>query len=183
MPATPRWSPAVRNVHARHLLAPAESLAGRLDHLGGPDDELWPAPVWWPLRLTGAAGPGPAPGASGGHGPIRYAVEEYQPGQRVRFRFTPAVGLDGYHEFTLEPLPPADDGTPRCRLSHVIRARLVRRRTLVLWPLLIRPLHDALLEDLLDRAEQVATGRVARPARWSPWVRLCRALLRRQGLL
>lgn len=31
---------------------------------------------------------------------------------------------------------------------------------------------DALVEDLLDRAELTATGRLARPARWPRWLPL-----------
>jgi Protein of unknown function (DUF2867) len=42
---------------------------------------------------------------------------------------------------------------------------------LVVWPPPIRWLHDALLEDLLDRVEQAACSGPVRPARWSPWVR------------
>jgi hypothetical protein len=40
----------------------------------------------------------------------------------------------------------------------------------------VRWLHDALIEDLLDRAVQAAGGAVVRPARWSPSVRLLRAV-------
>jgi len=48
------------------------------------------------------------------------------------------------------------------------------------WPLAFRWLHDALLEDLLDNAERELTGTVARPARWSPYVRLLRSLARKR---
>lgn len=44
----------------------------------------------------------------------------------------------------------------------------------VLWPLAVRWLHDAVVEDLLDRAEATVGTGPARPARWSPWVRLLR---------
>ncbi|WP_186441806.1 hypothetical protein [Micrococcus luteus] len=39
------------------------------------------------------------------------------------------------------------------------------------WIFLVGPLHDAVLEDLLDRADGVAA------ARWSLWVRLLRRAL------
>jgi hypothetical protein len=45
------------------------------------------------------------------------------------------------------------------------------------WPP-IRWLHDAVLEELLDRAGAAVGDPPARPARWSPWVRVCRRLLR-----
>jgi hypothetical protein len=45
------------------------------------------------------------------------------------------------------------------------------------WPLVFRPLHDALLEDALDNAERQVTGRLQLPARWSPYVRALRRIL------
>ncbi|MFG2331746.1 hypothetical protein ACGFMM_19205 [Streptomyces sp. NPDC048604] len=44
------------------------------------------------------------------------------------------------------------------------------------WPLAWLPPHDACLEDGLDRAELACTGTLRRPARWSSYVRLLRAL-------
>jgi hypothetical protein len=167
----------VLNVHTRVIACPAERIGVLLDQVGGPADRLWPSPAWWPMQLTGLDGDRLAVGASGGHGPIRYAVEEYEPGRRVRLRFDPVVGLDGYHEASVEPLDADPDGSPRCRVTHVIRARSATPRIRVTWPVLIRPLHDAVLEDLLDRAAWITTGRVARPARWTPRVRLLHALL------
>ncbi|MFB6520879.1 hypothetical protein [Streptomyces sp. NPDC056401] len=49
----------------------------------------------------------------------------------------------------------------------------------VSWPLVFRWLHDALAEDALDRAEPACSGTVARPARWSPYVRLLRGVITR----
>ncbi|MEV7907606.1 hypothetical protein AB0P04_38905, partial [Streptomyces anulatus] len=53
----------------------------------------------------------------------------------------------------------------------------VEGRMAVLWPLVIRWMHEALVHDLFDNAERAATGRMSRrPARWSLWVRLLRRL-------
>ena len=89
-----------------------------------------------------------AVGADGGHGVIRYYVSEYEPGRRVRFTFRPRTGIIGAHELSLDTL---DDERTRIR-------------------------HDAVVEDLLDNAEREATGSVARPASWSPRVRVLRRL-------
>jgi hypothetical protein len=43
----------------------------------------------------------------------------------------------------------------------------MRGLALMTWPLVFRPLHDALLEDALDKAERDITGMVANPNRWS----------------
>jgi hypothetical protein avisC_11790 len=40
----------------------------------------------------------------------------------------------------------------------------------------IEPLHDAVVEDLLDNAEGETTGAVIRPAAWSPRVRVLHRL-------
>ena len=120
----------MRNVQHRDIDRPVD-----LDRLV----ELWPSPPWSPLRLSD----GLNPGSTGGHGPIRYTVEAYEPGRRLRFRFEPATGADGWHEFRLEP----------GRITHELQARTFGRM-LILWPLAIRWLHEALIRDLFDRVER-----------------------------
>ena len=99
-------------------------------------------------------------------------MEEYRPGERVVFRFAKrgglSEGLEGEHRLEIEPI---DGG--RTILRHVIDARC--RGTMRLkWPLVIQPLHDALMEDALDRAA-VAVGDTPRNAAYSTWVRALRA--------
>jgi hypothetical protein len=106
-------------------------------------------------------------GAAGGHGPIRYVVEEFLPGQRVKFRFTGPRGFHGHHWF--EVLPKGGRGTV---LRHTIDMEL-RGVALVSWPLVFRPLHDALLEDLLVLA-QARSGAVPLVSPWSVWVKFLR---------
>jgi hypothetical protein len=154
----------VRNVHERRLPVPVDRLGPLLERVGGPDDVLWPSPPWVPMVLDGPV----AVGASGGHGPIRYRVVGYEPGRRIEFAFHPDLGLRGGHTFTAEP-----DGPDATVLRHVAEGRLSWPMTL-LWPLAVRWMHDAVLEDLLDRAEIAMGTGPARPARWSPWVRLLR---------
>jgi hypothetical protein len=156
----------MRNIHERVLDAPAEIVGGMLDRIGSDDDVLWPSLAWPPMRFDRPL----AVGADGGHDDIRYVVSAYDPGRRVEFQFHPVTGLDGFHALELEPL-----GEDRCVLRHVLAARL-RGRMLILVPLAVRWLHDAVLEDLLDNAERAVTGAVARPYHYSPWVRLLRRL-------
>jgi hypothetical protein len=159
----------VLNVHQRWLPGPPEPVGALIDGLAGPDDRLWPD-RWPAIRFDRPLGPG----AEGGHGPIRYRVEAYAPGRRVDFRFTGMPGLEGVHHLEAEPAGPG-----AVVLRHVADGR-VSGRMLLVWPLVIRFLHDALIEDLLDRAELEVTGTVASPARWSPWVRLLRGRLGRR---
>jgi hypothetical protein len=91
----------------------------------------------------------------------------------VRLRFLAPRGFDGFHEFTVRPDP--SGGTV---LAHLLSMR-AHGPAGASWPLVFRPLHDALLEDALDRAERALTGGVRAPARWSRRVRLLRSLLAR----
>lgn len=151
----------VRNVHARVIEAPAERVGALLDRLAADDDPLFPAPAWSPIRFDGPLGLG----AEGGHGPVRYRITEYIPGRCLRFDFPPPA--DGHHRLHIEPLGPG-----RCRLVHTLEQRQGAARALA-ESLFVRPVHDTVVEELLDNAERAATGRTTgRPATRSPWVRL-----------
>lgn len=147
-----------------------------MDGLGGDDDRLWPSDRWptLPLVLDRPVGVG----ARGGQGPIRYAVEEQEPGERVVFRFAPGLGLAGTHRFDVEHI-----GNGRSRLTHTLEGR-VEAKLLPGWPF-VRGYHDAMLEDLLDRAARETTGRIAPRSRRPLWLRAANALdvavARRQG--
>jgi hypothetical protein len=110
--------------------------------------------------------------ASGGHGPVRYTVTHYVPGCWIRFGFTAPRGFGGFHEFAVSRVG------DRAVLRHTLTMHQ-RGTARLSWPLVFRPLHDALVEDSLNCAEQAVTKQVGEPARWSPYVRLLRRLLRR----
>lgn len=162
----------MRNIHEREIDAPAETVGGLLDQLGGAGDRVWPSPAWVPMRLDRPLGVG----ADGGHGPVRYHVSAYEPGRRVRFEFHPRTGLVGFHEFTVDQL-----GVDRCRVRHVLEARPhgVMR---VALPLAVRSMHDAVLEDALDNLELAATGSLRSRSVWSPWARVCWHLVEQSGV-
>ena len=156
----------VRNVHRRTIGSP-ERLGALLDALASEEDRLWPGDRWPRLRLDGRL----RVGARGGHGPVRYQVELYEPSRRVRFRFERPRGFDGVHEFCV-----VVDGQGPAQLVHVLEARMTGAARLS-WPLVFRPLHNALIEDALDNAERHGTGQLQRPARWSIFVRALRRVL------
>lgn len=159
----------VRNVHYRRLDAPAAKVGELIDSLASADDRLWPTDRWPPMQLDRPLGVG----ASGGHGPIRYTVKSYVPGQTVQFRFLQPEGFIGVHRFEAEP---NDDGTTTLR--HVIDMQVGGRAWLA-WAIAIRPLHDALLEDALDRAER-ALGKSLPERDWSAWVKFVRWAMQRR---
>ncbi len=162
----------LRNVHSRELPAPAERVGSLIDGLGGPADRLWPSERWptTPLELDGPL----AVGTESRQGlfqltQMRQVVDEYELGQRLVFRFSPGLGVVGTHRLEVQPL-----GADRARLTHTLECR-VEPKMMPVYPILIRQ-HDALVEDLLDRAELAVTGRVACPARWPVSVRIANSI-------
>ncbi len=153
----------VHNVHSRDLAAPSGEVGAVLDSLGSEDDRLWPIERWpaMPFRLEGPL----AVGANSGHGSVPYSVEDYEPGRRVVFRFPPGLGMEGTHRFEIESL-----GPDRTRLIHTLECT-VKPKLLALWPI-VRGYHDALLEDVLDKAESSVTGHRPQPQPWPAWLRL-----------
>lgn len=158
----------VVNVHQRLLHAPPERAGALIDTLASPADALWPGRRWPRMRLDRPLGVG----AAGGHGPIRYVVEAYVPGQMVRFRFTAPTGFDGWHAFEV-----LDATAVHCVLEHRIEMT-VRGPALLTWPLAIRHLHDACVEDALSQA-QAALGNTPKPVPWPARVRLLHGLAAR----
>jgi hypothetical protein len=79
---------------------------------------------------------------------VRYRVIAHEQGRRVRFAFSPGAGLRGWHEFEVVSRGQAAGEPPNSILRHTLRARPTVFG-LVLWPLVVRPIHDAALEDML----------------------------------
>jgi hypothetical protein len=160
------------NRHQREYSVGPVEIGALIDALASKDDRLWPHFRWPRMHFDTPLGIG----ANGGHGPIGYFVENYAPARSIVFRFQNAHlvsrGIEGVHSFFIEPFT---NGT---RLVHLIDGE-ARGRQHLLWPLLIRPTHDALIEDSFDCAA-LALGLASEyPRKLSPWVRFLRALLRR----
>jgi hypothetical protein len=153
----------VCNVHQRDTAGPLAEATRLFNTLASPRDQVWPADRWPALRLDN----GLAIGSAGGHGPIRYRVTDLTPGRRVRFAMQPASLVQGWHELTLTGLP---SGAVRWR--HELQAEPI-----TLLTRLIVPLHDALLEDLLDQVQARLAGVPLQRRTLSRRVRLLRAII------
>ena len=156
----------IRNIHERVINQSAAAVGALIDSLASKDDQLWPRDRWPAMRFDRPL----EVGAVGGHGPIRYTVASYQPGESIQFAFSKPSGFIGHHRFEIEPLD-----AERTILRHVIDMR-VKGKAILLWYLAIRPLHNALLEDALDLAER-HSGVTCEPRHWSLWVRLLRRVM------
>jgi len=154
------------NVHERTIAAPVARVGALLDTLASADDKFWPHENWPPVRLNLPL----QVGATGGHGTGPYTVSSYAPGRHIRFEF--GGDRQGFHEFTVQQ---ADDAN--CLLRHMMKANL-KFNSAWRWYYLIRPLHNALIEDLFDKVEsQVA--KVVHPQIWSSRVQKLR---RKRGM-
>lgn len=156
----------VLNIHEREIGAPPAAVGALLDSLASDNDALWPRTTWPRMHFDRPLGVG----AVGGHGPIPYSIEEFRPGQMVRFRFLGPRGFNGHHRLEALPL-----GGNRTLLRHTIDMSATGA-ALFTWPVIIRPLHDALLEDALAQA-QVSLGLAPAVSPWSAWVKLLRWLM------
>ncbi len=156
----------VRNIHERIVYLPLERVGLLIDSLASPEDLLWPGDLWPHMAFDRSL----TIGATGGHGPVRYQIEDYRPGRSIRFRFLCPSGFDGFHGF---------DVTENSSVSTVLRHTLemnTRGLAAISWPVVFQPLHDALIEDSLARAE-ASLGIDPTVEKWSVWVRLLRWVL------
>lgn len=149
-------------MHERELDASAARVGRLIDSLASDDDRLWPGERWPPMTMD----PALQVGANGGHGPVRYSVCDYEPGRRVCFRFDPRM-FEGRHWFEVVTRD------RRTVLRHVVEGspRGIMR---VAWPPAMRYMHDAAVEDALDRAEAVLRDEPWEPRPLGPWVRVLR---------
>lgn len=144
----------ILNVHERLVELPIEGVRALLADLGGPADRIWPGDHWPPLVLDN----GTELGSRGGHGFVRYHVSARTP-DLLEFTFDPPFGLVGAHRFELTA------AGSHTLIRHVIEAEPVGSMRLG-WPLVVRPSHDAVLEELFDRLEQAAGKSIRTPWSW-----------------
>jgi hypothetical protein len=117
---------------------------------------MWPHGNWPELRTDGI-------------GFLRHEPLAHEQGRSRQFRITGPAGFVGWHGWEA-----VSNG--EVVLRHVVEAEC-RGWSRLAWPLVIRPIHDALHEDVLDGAE-AALGGVPPPRSWSRWVRFLRWALR-----
>ena len=157
----------IHNVHQRTMLASASARAELIDGLASTKDALWPGDRWPQMYFDRPL----MVGAIGGHGDIRYTVESYEPGCSITFRFDPSIGLTGTHSFVA-----VDLGDGRMELTHRLDGEASGAMRLA-WPLAIRWMHDAVVEDAFDNAEAVAAQRPVQRRPFTRRVRFLRAAM------
>lgn len=153
----------VTNIHSRSYPVGNTEIGELLDSLASKEDKLWPRRMWPAMKFDRPL----SVGANGGHQPIRYFVEKYEAGKLVQFRFTAPRGFNGVHR--LEVL---EKSLKETELRHTIEMT-TQGPALFSWPILVRPLHNALVEDALTLVEQ-NLGLEKHVKSWSVYVRVLR---------
>jgi hypothetical protein len=160
----------VWNLHERQLSGiEVAQVRAAVGTIATPGNQVWPGDRWPALRLD----TGLVVGAVGGHGPIRYSVEAIGPDEIV-FRFDPGMGVTGVHRFDII------DAHGATSVRHTIIATM-HGSMRVLWPLVIEPLHDALIEDAFDGLEAVLADVPVRRKTFSAGIRVRRWSIRLLG--
>ncbi|MEM7575646.1 MAG: hypothetical protein AAF433_22270 [Bacteroidota bacterium] len=156
----------VTNIHSRDLPVSKEELRPLLLTLASPEDQVWPHECWPPMRFKA----GLEVGARGGHGPIRYTIEEYEPGSYIKVRFSRPAGFQGHHWLEV-----VEGGDAHCQIRHTIQMRTNFVGSMQ-WLLAIKWLHNALIEDAFDKVGNYFSSKQKRTP-WNFWVRSLRLLL------
>lgn len=156
----------VLNVHKRQIKRPKKDVLELFHTLATSNDKIWPVEYWPPVKFE----EGIRPGSTGGHGPIRYQVVEYNPESHIEFRFQKPKGFNGIHTFRINKLTAMST-----EIIHKLEMTTSVAGT-VLWYSMIRWLHDALIEDAFDNIENQLLNSNLK-TKWSYWVKFCRWLM------
>lgn len=159
----------IKNKHTRILEKPISEVAVLLNSLSSNNDQLWPHENWAPIKFDRDL----SEGATGGHGPIKYVVTEFKSGKKINFRFIEPSSFQGNHWFELK-----EKEESKTEISHTISMNVVGS-AIIPWLMIIRPMHDALIEDSFDKA-QLNLGLTFQRKKWSPWVRLLKKIIKRK---
>ncbi|WP_282086914.1 hypothetical protein [Aquimarina algiphila] len=156
----------VTNIHKRTIHQPKSVIVKILETLSTTNDQIWPYEKWPAMRFK----EGLREGAKGGHGPIKYTIEKYEPGKLIQFKFSKPTGLNGIHKLEI-----FESGDNKTRLVHTIAMNAVGKG-LLLWIFIIRSFHNALIEDAFDKVENHFLDE-KKITKWNIWVRIWRKIL------
>jgi len=147
------------NTHNRIIHQPKEEISKILDSLTTNNDQLWPKENWPPMIFR----KGLTEGAIGGHRPIKYSINKYIPGSLIEFDFMKPDGFFGIHKFEITEIE-----NDKTEIKHTIDMT-VSVKGIFIWYIAFKWLHDALLEDCLDKAENNFLTE-KKKTEWNLWV-------------
>jgi hypothetical protein len=153
------------NIHQRTINQPKVEIEKLFKTLATKNDLVVDTAKWPPMILDN----GIQVGSKGGHGPMKYTVEEFVSGELIKFRFTAPKGFEGFHKIEFTEVKPHFT-----ELKHTIDTN-INGFALLTYPLAIRWLHDAFIEDAFDKVENNFTTK-KKVSEWSIWVKFLRKI-------
>ena len=160
----------VINIHKRILNQPIEKVAQLFRTLGTQNDKFWPSEKWPPMRFKEEL----KTGAKGGHAGIKYTITKFKDGEHVTFMFSKPDGFIGTHELKVKSI-----AVNLTKISHEINMTVTYKDTLN-WVLIVRWLHDALLEDAFDKIESQFSGK-KKETKYNLWVKFLRSSYKKKS--
>ncbi len=157
----------VTNIHKRIINQPKENIAPLLKTLSTAQDKVWPNEYWPAIRFR----EGLVIGSKGGHGIIKYVIQDYIEGEHIAFRFLEPKGFDGIHKFDIRAI-----NKHTTEIKHSIIMRTKGMATLK-WIIAIRWLHDALIENAFDCIENTVSNS-KKFTTWNIWVKFWRFIFK-----
>ncbi len=157
----------VINIHSRIIREPKEQISKIFDSLSTNNDQLWPTGKWPPMIFR----KGLMEGAIGGHRPIKYSIKKYIPGNLIEFSFMKPHGFIGIHRFEITEIE-----NDKTEIKHTINMTLIGKGIFA-WYIAVKWLHNALLEDCMDKAENNFLTE-KKKTEWSLWVLFLRRIVR-----
>lgn len=157
----------VINLHTRTINQPKHKVEELFRTLSSKNDMMLATDKWSPMILDN----GLNVGSKGGHGPIKYKVQDYNPDNYIQFQFTEPKGFNGLHKFEITELD-----TNVTELKHSIDMNTTGSATLK-WVFVISWLHDAYIEDAFDKVENHFAND-KKNCKWTIWVKILRRMLK-----
>lgn len=157
----------VLNIHQRTINTSKDQVIDLIKSLSTKNDLVWPTENWPKMKLD----KGLMPGSMGGHGPIRYYIEDLNIESFITFRFQKPDGFFGVHRFDIKEL-----AKNKTEIQHTIDME-TKGTASIKWLLAIRSLHNALIEDAFDKIEN-RFNRSQKKSQWNIWVKSLRAILK-----
>ena len=157
----------VLNIHQRKIQVSKERIIELFASLATKEDKVWPTENWPKMKFKD----GLQNGSQGGHGPIRYGIIDYNPLEHIIFKFQKPEGFNGIHKFEIAEL-----GLEETEIKHTIKMKTSIMGA-IKWLLVVRWLHDALIEDAFDKIQNQLVQQ-QKKTEWSFWVKILRVVMR-----
>lgn len=162
----------IENLHTRILHVKLPEAAKLIDSLSSKNDLLWPYEIWPRMILKN----GLKIGSSGGHGPVKYFVDDYEPGVHIRFKFTFPKGFNGFHEYHLR-----EEGKDKTEIIHLLEMD-AKGLDIFGWLFFFKHMHDAFIEDSFTKAEK-SLGLEMHFIKWNFYVKILRFIFNKGKII